>query len=100
MKDGVPSLRDLKCLSALLELRSSKRTADKLGLSQPAISHALRRLRAAFSDDLFVREAGGLRPTQRALDLQDGLREVAGAVDRLISAIPFNPARLSRVFRV
>ena len=100
VKEVTPSLHDLECLSALLELGSSKRAADKLGVSQPAISHALRRLRAAFSDNLFVREGTGLRPTQRALDLREKLQDVMFAVDRLVLATPFDPARLSRVFLI
>ena len=100
MKEMRPSLQDLECLSALLELRSAKRTADQLGMSQPAVSHALRRLREFFSDSLFVREGSGLRPTQRALDLREHLQDLATAVDRLVLAAPFDPARLSQAFLI
>jgi DNA-binding transcriptional LysR family regulator len=69
-------------------------------MSQPAVSHALRRLRDFFSDSLFVREGSGLRPTQRALDLREYLHDLTTAVDRLVLAAPFDPARLSRAFLI
>jgi DNA-binding transcriptional LysR family regulator len=100
LKEARPSLRDLDCLAALLDLRSSRRVAEKLGMSQPAVSHALRRLRATFSDPLFVRDGAGLRPTQRALELRHGLNAVTAAVDQLVLPATFDPAALSRTFRI
>ena len=49
----------LKAFDALMNERAVTRAAGRIGLSQPAMSHALSRLRALFSDDLFVRTATG-----------------------------------------
>ncbi|WP_134868855.1 LysR family transcriptional regulator, partial [Bordetella pertussis] len=50
----------------LLQERSISAVARQLDLSQPAVSNALRRLRAACGDDLFVRTAQGMQPTPHA----------------------------------
>ncbi len=64
--------KDLNLLSvfeALMGERSVSLAARKLSLSQPALSHALSRLRRDFDDDLFVRSGKGMTPTPRALEL-------------------------------
>ena len=53
----------------LMRTRKTTQVADQLGLSQPAISHALSRLRDLFNDPLFIRRPRGLEPTRRALEL-------------------------------
>ncbi|MEF1305449.1 LysR family transcriptional regulator, partial [Vibrio owensii] len=53
----------LKVLRVLLETRNTKQAAERLNLSQSAVSHALSRLRETFDDALFVRERYGLVPT-------------------------------------
>ena len=55
----------------LLEEKNATRAGERLGLSQSAVSHALRRLRELVGDDLFVRGQTGLRPTPRALEIAD-----------------------------
>ncbi|MFF7754932.1 LysR family transcriptional regulator [Streptomyces sp. NPDC007971] len=54
-------------LAALLEERHASRNARQVSLSQPAMSRALQRLRAAPDDELLVRGAEGYRPTPRAV---------------------------------
>ena len=49
--------------------RRSTAAAERLGLSQPAVSHALGRLRGFFGDPLFLRKPNGLQPTARAVEL-------------------------------
>ncbi|SAK51111.1 LysR family transcriptional regulator [Caballeronia arationis] len=69
---------DLNLLSIfvmLWETRSVTRASDRLALTQPAVSHALRRLRDAVGDDLFVNAKGGLLPTARAEALIGPVRE-------------------------
>ena len=56
----------LRVLDVVLEERSTTRAAQRLGRSQPAVSHALARLRDALDDDLLVREGRGMVPTPRA----------------------------------
>src|SRR4051794_41940829 len=62
----------LRVLEALLAERHVTRAAARLGLTQSAVSNALRRLRAAFGDELFQRTPAGMEPTALA-------RELAGA---------------------
>lgn len=86
-------LASLRCLSTLVGERSVTRTAERLGLSQPAVSHALARLRRYFGDALLVRAANGMVPTVRALELDAKAREILTAVDRLGRGEPaFEPA--------
>jgi DNA-binding transcriptional LysR family regulator len=68
----------LTVLDALLSERSVTRAAAKLGLSQPAASNALARLREVLSDPLLVRTRRGMTPTARALALEAPLRDALG----------------------
>jgi DNA-binding transcriptional LysR family regulator len=58
----------LKAFDALMTERAVTGAAGRIGLSQPAMSHALSRLRSPFADDLFVRTRTRLEPTARARD--------------------------------
>ena len=80
------SLRELRVLDALLQQRSITRTAQSMETTQPAISKMLRRLRAQFSDPLFVRNGQAMQPTAKALDIADRLRVLLAAADGLRSA--------------
>jgi DNA-binding transcriptional LysR family regulator len=91
----------LPVLDALFAERHLTRAAHRVGLSQPAASHALGRLRTLFDDPLFIRARGGLVPTPRA----EALREpVAAALATLRQALApatrFDPATLRRAFRL
>ena len=78
---------------ALYEERGVSRTATRLGMSQPAVSSALARLRKAFDDPLFVRTAHGMEPTARAQALIAPARDVLARVERdMLSGMAFNPA--------
>ncbi|WP_196762248.1 LysR family transcriptional regulator [Pseudoalteromonas luteoviolacea] len=75
-------------LDALYQTQSVSGAAKSLNLSQSAMSHALKRLRIAFNDPLFVRESGKMLPTQKALEIkpltQQGLailHQVANSLD-------------------
>src|SRR5579872_3100921 len=75
--------------------------ADRLGLSQSAVSHALSRLRDLFEDPLFVRRPHGLEPTRRALELApriDALIDLIGAA--LGAETGFDPSRSRRWFNI
>jgi DNA-binding transcriptional LysR family regulator len=91
----------LKVLDALLREGSTTRAAARIGLTQPAVSAALSRLRLSLKDELFVRQGQGLVPTEFALSLRDPLREALEGLERLLvgSAI-FDPARSDLVFRI
>lgn len=66
----------LLALDALISLKSVTRAAEKLFISQPAMSHALNRLRSFFDDPILVRTPQGMQPTQRALYLQQGVHQM------------------------
>src|SRR5690606_17770068 len=79
--------------------RSVTRTARQLGLSPSATSHALARLRRAFSDPLLVRGSGGLVPTARGLALAVPLRAALLALSQAVEpSKPFDPATEVRRF--
>jgi DNA-binding transcriptional LysR family regulator len=88
----------LRVFDTLYELRSVTRTAERLGLTQSAVSHALRRLRDAIGDPLFVRAPGGLQPTVRASEIAPGIREGLGQLRGALSPTIFDPATASRRF--
>ena len=84
---------------ALADERSVSRAAQRLGLTQSAVSHALRRLRATFEDDLFVRGEDGLAPTPRALATIGSVRSALDEIERCIVNRPtFNPLEEQRSF--
>ncbi|MDO5604818.1 MAG: LysR family transcriptional regulator [Paracoccus sp. (in: a-proteobacteria)] len=95
---------DLNLLSVfvvLWDLRSVSRAADQLALTQPAISHALKRLRDRLEDPLFVRGQHGLMPTPRAAELIDPVRKALDQIERALTQTPpFDPASTVREFRI
>ena len=62
-------------LSVLIEEKSVSRAANKLSLTQPTVSAALKKLREHFSDPLLVRTSGGMQPTDKALALAPKINE-------------------------
>jgi DNA-binding transcriptional LysR family regulator len=85
----------------LLRKRNVTRSAEALGISQPAMSNGLQRLRKLFNDPLLVRTSNGMSPTERAETLQPLVREIVMRVEKAVeSQQDFDPARASRVFRV
>lgn len=75
------------------------RAAERLYLTQPAVSAALQRLREAVGDDLFVREGRGLRPNPRAQALFEAAREALGQLHRAVYApSSFAPSEANQVF--
>ncbi|HEU0036720.1 MAG TPA: LysR family transcriptional regulator [Kofleriaceae bacterium] len=91
----------LTSLDALLEAGSVTRAARTLGVTQPAASHALARLRALLGDPLLVRTPTGMRPTTRALELRPAVRAALAAAEVVLQAAPaFDPATVERTFAV
>ena len=90
----------LVILDALLAEQHVTRAAERLHLSQPAVSHALGRLRDLLNDPLLVRIGGGLTPTPRALELQRPLADVLGRVQALLAPQGFDPGTAQRSFRL
>lgn len=91
----------LVVLDALERQRSVTRAAEALGLSQPATSAALSRLRALFDDPLFVKSGQAMRPTPRAAELAEPVRRVIATVqEEILRAQGFDPAQADKSFHV
>src|SRR5215475_15119908 len=76
----------LVAFDALMVERHVTRAADRIGLSQPAMSSALSRLRGLFDDPLLVRTANGMQPTPRATELIDPVTNALKQVRRVFDA--------------
>ncbi len=91
----------LVAFEALAAEGSVTRAARRLGIGQPAMSDALRRLRLVFADPLFVRAGSGMRMTDKAAMLAP---EIAALLDRARLLVgeraPFDPAQSSRSFAI
>jgi DNA-binding transcriptional LysR family regulator len=91
----------LVIFDALIGERSVSRAAQRLGLTQSAVSHALRRLRELFGDELLIRRAGAMELTWRAEQLSVALRSALGQIEALVSEdVAFDPMTSTRVFRL
>jgi DNA-binding transcriptional LysR family regulator len=89
----------LRVFDAVARERHVTRAAEKLNLSQPAVSNALSRLRLALGDELFLRRPGGVEPTALALSLAQPVAEVLDRLRQTLAAhAPFDPATTDRVF--
>jgi DNA-binding transcriptional LysR family regulator len=84
---------------ALMDERNVTRAAERLGITQPALSNALNRLRDTLRDPLFIRERYGMRPTQLAEEMAPVVRTALAQFDELIlGQQQFDPAEASRLF--
>jgi DNA-binding transcriptional LysR family regulator len=91
----------LVAFEALLAERNVSRAAQRIGLAQPSMSHALTRLRVLFNDELFVRTPKEMRPTSLALDLAAPIADALERVRRALeSRFAFDPATSDRRFRL
>jgi DNA-binding transcriptional LysR family regulator len=89
----------LKAFDALMSERNVTRAGDKIGLTQPAMSQALAKLRLEFNDELFVRTSRGMEPTSRAHEI---FVEVSAALAHIKNALSqaeiFSPGTTQRTF--
>ena len=90
----------LVALESLLEEASVSHAANRIALSQPAMSHALKRLRSLFGDPLLVRVGLQMQLTARCEAMRDPLKEVLSRVRNLLDSEEFDPTRSTRTFRV
>ena len=89
----------LVALDALLQQRSVTRAAAQMGLSQPALSASLARLRRHFGDELLTRVGNEYRLTPLAVQLKERARVALSGVERVFTAQPeFDPASADREF--
>lgn len=88
----------LVVLSAIFEEGSITRASQTLNLTQPAVSHALARLRDVFQDPLFVRRGSAMVPTPLARQMSERIHGALQALSALTEDRGFDPARSRRVF--
>lgn len=88
----------LVLFDAVMQDRSVTRAGRRIGLSQPAMSHALNRLRDLLKDELFVRTPTGMRPTPRAEQLAALLRQALRELQQVLQPETFVPATADRRF--
>ncbi len=81
----------LVVFDAMMSERNVTRVAERNGLSQPAVSKALGRLRHVFADPLFVRHEGVMEPTRRALALAGPIHIALGDISRTLNGVSFDP---------
>jgi len=90
----------LVIFDAVMQERNVTRAGHRLGLSQPAISHALTRLRYMLKDDLFIRSPKGMVPTPRAEQLALPVRTALDGLQRSLEPAQFDLATAQRSFRI
>ncbi len=89
----------LRVFDALMRERSATRAGDTIGLSQPAVSNALNRLRHLLKDELFIRRGNDMVPTPRAEVMAERVRDALAQIEQtLVGDARFDPARAERVF--
>ncbi|TYC64320.1 LysR family transcriptional regulator [Rhodobacterales bacterium] len=89
----------LVVFDALVAEGHATRAAERIGLTQPAVSHALNRLRALFGDPLFVRSPRGMVPTPLAQDIAPSVRSILEQVEGvLLGGRTFDPSQSTRQF--
>ncbi|CBL47020.1 Transcriptional regulator, TetR family [gamma proteobacterium HdN1] len=88
-------------LDVLLHEKNVSRAAEQLGITQPAMSNGLKRLRELFNDPLLIRSSEGMKPTERALEMQPKIRKIlAETAEVLEPKQEFRPFNSKRVFRI
>jgi len=91
----------LVAFAAMSEHQSVTRAAESVGLSQPAMSAAVGRLRLLFDDALFVKTGAGMQPTPRAIELAEPVRRVVEAIrTEILPAPAFDPGKARKQFSI
>ena len=94
---------DIKILVAfitIMEEGSVSRAADRLGVTQPALSKSLQKLRDLFKDALFTRQAYGLSPTAKAVELSNQIQPILSSLSELMAPSVLDLQNLQRRFRL
>jgi DNA-binding transcriptional LysR family regulator len=98
-----PKRLDLNLLivfDAIYKARNATKAGEEIGLSQPAMSHALARLRRMFNDPLFIKQPRGFHPTPYAEQISGTLLQSLSAIRGTLEKARFDPAKSSRIFRL
>ena len=92
------NLNLLRVFDALFQEGKVTRAAERVGVTQPAVSHSLGQLRALFGDALFERRGALMQPTPLALALGPRIHAALLAMEAALAPEPFDPATTERVF--
>lgn len=88
-------------LDVLLDEENVSRAAERMNITQPAMSNALKRLRTLMNDPLLVRTRNGMTPTPKAIDLAPQVKEIVESLEHILSPSgEFEHAASNRVFRI
>lgn len=90
----------LNLFEAIYRLGSVSQAADALGLSQPAASQGLARLRIALGDTLFVRSGGSMHPTLRAERIASVIQPAVSAIQGVVAKDTFDPKQVRMTLRM
>src|ERR1700731_3012420 len=90
----------LVVFDAIMQAKTLTRAGQRLGMSQPAVSHALARLRHMLKDELFVRTPEGMSPTPRAQRIEGPLRAALQELRITLEDDEFDAAQASRNFAI
>jgi DNA-binding transcriptional LysR family regulator len=88
----------LTIFEAVMTELNVSRAAERLNLTQPAVSHALRRLRRITQDELFIKVPTGVSPTPKALELWEPIREGLLQIRQALTPMTFDPATSQQTF--
>lgn len=88
----------LTVFDAVMQMQNITRAATSLGMSQPAVSNAVARLKVMFNDELFVRSGRGIQPTMRARQLFGPVRQALQLVQNELPGSEFEPLTSTRAF--
>lgn len=94
------NLEYLKVLNSILETRSTTVSAKKLGVTQSAISHSLKKLREHLSDDIVFRQGNSLELTTKAQRIKRPLSKWLDQLEDIIRSEEFEPATSTKVFYI
>lgn len=90
----------LMVFDAIMTERSITRAAHRLSMTQPAVSNSVSRMRAAWKDELFVKDGRNIQPTLHAQNLWNQIRAPLTALTEAVDPKSFDPATAKRTFRV
>ncbi|MBB2487177.1 LysR family transcriptional regulator [Mitsuaria sp. WAJ17] len=90
----------LRVFDAVMAERNLTRAAERLAMTQPAVSHALKRLREALGEELFVRQAFGMKPTSRAEGLWPEVRQALDRLRAVLDPREYLPASEDATFQI
>ncbi|WP_336333122.1 LysR family transcriptional regulator [Pseudomonas putida] len=93
-------IRHMRVLLLLVREKNVSRVAERLDISQQAVSNSLKRLREVFPSELFLRQSAGLQPTDYAYELAEKFEKIVEEVDGIFNTFPFDPRSNEYTFRV